>query len=373
VKSEEERQAEKRARVEKTKRPAAGREEDDAQPAKSPSQTKNAFSGLELSAIQLKPLSFLKDHPANAIFEKLKTDEYYDHLREDIVSTQTLIEPILIMPDGLILSGYSRRKIIKEEIDEGRGFGKPNDEGIRPNQIPTRTCLTPLTDEEIVRRIYLGNMTRFEIDTATRLYIASQLWPQYYLKDTKKGKKGEAALLAQVAASEGKSERQTQRDKNIIQAAADLAGGLPPEPEHIAAAQEELAEERRTNTKQKSPESVSLSQMKTELKASTKKAEQLSKAIEKMVPASELKKANDTIATMVPAAELNKVLGKIKTALASIDKKLESATKRVGEQNKKTYEKDLARQLAFTEAREILRKLEQQPEPGEDLRSQEST
>jgi hypothetical protein len=371
VKSEEEKKAEKLEKVNRLKRGAAGRDTDSSFAAETTSPTADAFSGLELSGIQLKPLSFLKDHPANAVFEKLKTEEYYRNLTEDIVSTQTLIEPILIMPDGLILSGYSRRKIIKKEIDEGRGFGKPNDDGIKPNMVPTRTCLTPLSDEEIVRRIYLGNMTRYEIPADLRLYLASRLWPQYYLQDTNPGPQDEA-LLAQVAASEGKSIRQTQRDKKIIQAAADLAGGLPPEPEHIAAAQKELAEERRTNTRQKSHEAVSLSQMKTELKASTKKADQLSKAIEKMVPASELKKANDAITTMVPAAELNKVLGKVKTVIASIDKKLDSATRRVGEQNKKTYEKDLARQLAFTEAREILRKLEQQPEPREDTRSQES-
>ena len=134
-------------------------------------QVHDKSEGLELSDILYKPLSFFKPHPDNQVFDRLKDERYLSGLRRDILEAGAIINPLVAMPDGTIIEGHSRFKIARELDETGQGLGN----------LPVRLILSQLTPDETRERVYLGNLSRFEIDTDTRALLYSRIWPEFFL------------------------------------------------------------------------------------------------------------------------------------------------------------------------------------------------
>ncbi len=199
------------------------------------------LAGLKLSDIQLQPLSWFKDHPGNHVFDAAKeaTPGYWRDLRRDIAEARAIINPVIALMDGTILEGHSRIKVARELVAEVPSLAK----------IPTRLVASKITPEEAERRLYLGNLSRFEMDENTRLSLYAKTWPGYFLSDQAGG--GDTVspppTKAQVAAATGKSERQIIRDKGIVKEAVRIAqeeGKDTPEPQHVALAREKTNNQR---------------------------------------------------------------------------------------------------------------------------------
>ena len=121
-----------------------------------------ASAGLELSEIMYKPRSWLRMNPENEIFRALKSPQYFDDLERDIREAGAILNPLIAMPDGLLLEGESRL-LMAERI----GMAK----------LPVRIVLSALDESEQRRRLWLGNLSRFEVDEDTRLLLYSRIWP----------------------------------------------------------------------------------------------------------------------------------------------------------------------------------------------------
>lgn len=202
-------------------------------------QVSPQIEGLDLSEIQYKPLDFFRPNPDNHVFDSLKDAKYMDALKADIKAAGAIINPLVSMQDGLLIEGHSRLKIARELEQEGHSLGR----------IPVRLILTPLTTKQIKERMYLGNLSRFEIDQTTRAYLYSQIWPGYFLDDPKAGrrkkgdtvspfpetpiapaekkKKGDTVSplpgRAEISKATGISERQVKRIAKVTRSAANEA------------------------------------------------------------------------------------------------------------------------------------------------------
>jgi hypothetical protein len=193
-----------------------------------------AVSGLRLSDIQLKPLDFFHDHPSNHVFDeaKARSPSYWRDLKRDIDETRAIINPVITLGDGTIVEGHSRIKIARELAAEGREVGK----------IPARIIASVVSAQEVERRVYLGNLSRFEIDEDTRLALYAQVWPGYFGTAGSAGRPsksyhGDTILAGTIAAAVGKSEVQVKRDRATIRVATELAsaeGLAAPEARHVA-------------------------------------------------------------------------------------------------------------------------------------------
>jgi hypothetical protein len=185
----------------------------------------NTVKGLVLSEIQFKPLEWFKYNPENEIFRDCKSDEYFESLKRDISEANAILNPLISMPDGLIVEGESRHLIATTLYTCGRsGFAK----------IPTRIILSPITPGQVRERLYLGNLSRFDIPYTVKLYAYSQIWPDYFLPGSshKPGKKQSVpeeqadervTTKKEIAAATGLSESQIKRNKAVIQKAVKLA------------------------------------------------------------------------------------------------------------------------------------------------------
>jgi hypothetical protein len=181
-------------------------------PAKPASPLPSVADGLELSDIIFKPLSFFRYNPANEIFRAIKTEQYFNDLERDIREAGQILEPILAMPDGLIISGESRF-IVADGIechDEKGVFAR----------LPCRLILSPMSVEEQERRLYLANLSRFEVDEDTRLLLYARIWPGYFSPgDTV----APAPAIAEIMEATGKSKRQVIRDGALVREAVTKA------------------------------------------------------------------------------------------------------------------------------------------------------
>ncbi len=183
-------------------------------PAPSP-----VIQGLKLSDVQLWPLERFKPHPSNHVFDSAKTETYWRDLRRDILEAGAIINPVIALPDGTLLEGHSRLRIAGELAAEGRDLGR----------IPVRVVSSPITSEEAERRVYLGNLSRFEIDQDTRAVLYAKIWPDL----TREAKPGPASsaekgvtetvsvtsAVKELAASAGISERQAWNEKRVLEGA----------------------------------------------------------------------------------------------------------------------------------------------------------
>ena len=207
--------------------------------------------GLKLSDVQLWPRERFKLHPSNAVFDSAKTEAYWRDLRRDILEAGAIINPVIALPDGTLLEGHSRLRILGELAAEGKDLGK----------VPVRVVASPITPEEAERRVYLGNLSRFELKDKTRLTLYAKVWPDYFLEKKKAGRPPEnngvtvtplPATAREIAEATGKSESTIKRDKRTVQKAAKIAkkkGKHTPDAEDIREAREKAAAQRRSKSK----------------------------------------------------------------------------------------------------------------------------
>jgi len=205
---------------------------------------------LKLSDVQLWPLESFKPHPSNHIFEESKTKTYWRDLRRDIVETGAILNPLIALPDGTLLEGHSRLRIAGELKAEGNDLGK----------IPVRVVSSPITAEEVERRVYLGNLSRFELDENTRLSLYARIWPDFYGQEGKAGrrtKKGDTMsplppTAQEIAEVTRKSPRQVKRDRKTVIRAGKIAaqkGKSAPDTEDIQEARKEGTSKRKAPAK----------------------------------------------------------------------------------------------------------------------------
>lgn len=213
---------------------------------------KRKLEGLELSEIQYKPLSWFKHNPENEIFTNQKKPAYWQALERDIREAGTVLSPLIALMDGLLIEGESRLTIARKLEGEGiAGF----------DRLPVRQVLSTLTLEEQRKRLYLGNLSRFEIDEDTRAALYAQIWPDL----THEGKPGRVSTgntatvavkrteaVRELARGAGLKERQAWNEAGVIADAARIAreeGAEAPRPEHIRKAREKRNAERRVKAK----------------------------------------------------------------------------------------------------------------------------
>lgn len=144
-----------------------------------PQQALPTLAGLKLSDIQMQPLAWFKDHPGNKVFDDAKaaTPGYWRDLKRDITEARAILNPVIALIDGTILEGHSRIKLARELVGDIPSLAK----------IPTRIVASKITAEEAERRLYLGNLSRFEMDEDTCLALYAKTWPGYFLADLSGG------------------------------------------------------------------------------------------------------------------------------------------------------------------------------------------
>ena len=203
------------------------------------------MQGLELSDVQFWTLDRFKAHSSNHIFDSSKTEAYWRDLRRDILEAGAIINPVIALPDGTLLEGHSRLRILGELAAEGKDLGK----------VPVRIVASPITPEEAERRVYLGNLSRFELDDDTRLSLYAKVWPGYFLEKPSKGGRLPAKVdtvstfpKERIAEATGKSPRQVQRDRQTVRKAGRIAkkkGKQGIDAEDIQEARKKIAAPRR--------------------------------------------------------------------------------------------------------------------------------
>jgi hypothetical protein len=183
-------------------------------------EQQSAVKGLVLSEIQFKPLEWFRHNPENEIFRGCKSADYFEALKKDIKSAKAILNPLICMPDGLIVEGESRHIIATSLLACGQAhFAK----------IPVRIILSSITPEQIRERLYLGNLSRFDIPYTVKLFAYSKIWPDYFLPqqpqepDEPPSSEKRATTRKTIAAATGLSESQVKRNKAVIQKAAKLA------------------------------------------------------------------------------------------------------------------------------------------------------
>jgi hypothetical protein len=197
-----------------------------------PPRNDSALEGIVLSEIQLKPLDWFQYNPDNDVFRGLKTDQYFKGLEKDIREAGAIINPVIAMPDGLLVEGESRHIVASGLFNEGNGsFGK----------IPVRIILSPVTAEQITERLYLGNLSRFDVPAPVRLFAYSKIWPDFFLEITNGSRGNKITTKKEIAAATGLSESQIKRNKAVVRKAAAIAKkeNAPMEVKHIQKAREE--------------------------------------------------------------------------------------------------------------------------------------
>ena len=88
---------------------------------------------------------------------------------------------------------------------------------------------SPITPEEAERRVFLGNLSRFEIDDDTRLNLYRKVWAGVFLGGKSRSSEGGRHSVSPpskseiAAAATGKSPRQVQRDRQVVRNAVQIA------------------------------------------------------------------------------------------------------------------------------------------------------
>jgi hypothetical protein len=209
------------------------------------------LEGLQLSELMYKPMDWFHPNPANKEFDALKTPEYWDGLKRDIKEVRCILNPLIALPDGTLIEGHSRWKLAGELLDEGIDLGK----------LPVLIIASPISQEEIEKRVYLGNLSRFEIDEDLRPSLYVKIWPDFFLASPSQGGRPKKSHLGNPATGAefsrtaqeiktvtGKRGRQIRIDRAISRSAAALAkqeGYDRPEAAHIKMAREVENEKRR--------------------------------------------------------------------------------------------------------------------------------
>ena len=197
---------------------------------------------------EYKPLSWFKTNPINKFFQEVKTDQYWTDLEADIRKTGFIRDALLAMPDGTLLSGESRVTVCRKLAAEGI-------KGLDP--LPVRITFEMLSEQEQTEIVFLENLSRFELDEDTRVLAYKRIWPGYFsARKLKPGPKTDderpEPTVQDIAAATGKSERQLQRDRELLkeaEAEASKEGKQEPERKHLKHARQKKAAERREKSK----------------------------------------------------------------------------------------------------------------------------
>jgi hypothetical protein len=180
------------------------------------------LAGLELSDVQYKPLSFFRSNPENAVFDELKDKSYWEGLRRDIDEARAIVNPLVATLDGLLIEGHSRLKVAFELEAGGRGLGL----------LPCRLVLSPLAEDEMRSRVYLGNLSRFEISEVVRDLLYSRIWPGFYYTPPKRGRPSEIGHGDQLTTTDEISEKTGQDTRQLNRSRAYFARALEFAKEH---------------------------------------------------------------------------------------------------------------------------------------------
>ena len=223
----------------------------DSQPAE---QIK--LQGLALDDMVRRPLAWFRHNPDNEIFTPLKTNAYWQALERDVREAGAILAPLIAMPDGLLIEGESRLTIARKLSSEGL---------LDFDVLPVRIIKGELSVDDQRKRLYLGNLSRFEIDEDTRLTLYLKVWPDYYLAQSTKGGRpsknpdtvsGFSPTAEEIAKATGKSSRQVKRDRAVLRTAQKIAsrsGKREPNAEDIRKAREIENIKRRTKAKSSAP------------------------------------------------------------------------------------------------------------------------
>ena len=172
------------------------------------------LKGIQLSEIIFKPLEWFKYNPDNQIFRGCKTEEYFAGLKKDIKEANAILNPVIAMPDGLLIEGESRHTIAGELVNEGlEKFAR----------IPCRIVLSKISKAKIKERLYLGNLSRFDVPPYVRLMAYAEIWPDYFFSTLDGREKNTVTTNKEIAAVTGMSESKIRREKVVIQEAAKIA------------------------------------------------------------------------------------------------------------------------------------------------------
>ncbi len=212
-----------------------------------PTEPSLVIQGLEMSEVLSWPLDRFKPHPSNHVFDSAKSETYWRDLKRDILEAGAILNPLIVLPDGTLLEGHSRLRIAEELKAEGHDLGR----------IPVRVVSSPITPEEAERRVYLGNLSRFEVDEDTRLNLYRKVWPDYFGQEGKAGRptKNNRATVSpfpttaqEIAKETGKSVRTIKSERAILRDAARRArdmGKPDPDIEDIRETRAKLNAQRR--------------------------------------------------------------------------------------------------------------------------------
>jgi len=209
----------------------------------------DSLGELRFSPIEYRDPRGLSPSPFNAVFDRLKDEAYWNSLRRDIEEAGAITDPLLILPDGEIVSGHSRQKIALKLLSEGR---------LEFQKVPVRVLVSELSESEKRKRVYLGNLSRFELDANTRLRLYAEIYPEYFGEERKAGEKTDTVSVSAIAEDLGVTERQVRRERAIFQAATKQAveqGRNTPAVEELAEAR--AKENQRRKVKQTDTVSVS--------------------------------------------------------------------------------------------------------------------
>ncbi len=193
--------------------------------------------------IEYRRLDELTASRFNTVFQALKDDQYWNRLKEDMSDAGVITDPLLILPSGEIISGHSRQTIARELFLEGRREFE---------RVPVRVLHSELQEGELRKRVYMANLSRFEIDTDTRLKLYAEIFPEYFEGKAVRNRpaKGDTVspLRKNIAEQMHISERQIKREKQVYQKAKSIAekqGRALPEVDEIRAARKEQNRKRR--------------------------------------------------------------------------------------------------------------------------------
>lgn len=206
--------------------------------------------GLRLTEEVYKPLSWFKRNPDNEIWQKEKTLEYWKALEKDIRESGVIRDPLIAMPDGLVISGESRLTISEKLVSEGlKQF----------ERAPVKLVDSPLTPEQRKQIVYLENLSRFEISHETRVAAYIEIWPEYMLSEETSRAPGRPAqndptsrIEKQISQRTGRTAKTLQRDRAIALKAKAIAkkkGKPKPGLKEVKEALSRKNLERRTKTK----------------------------------------------------------------------------------------------------------------------------
>ena len=173
----------------------------------------------------------------------MKEEAYFLRLKKEIDDSRAILNPLITMPDGLLVEGHGRLAVARLLEKEGRGLGK----------LPVRIILSLLSEADIKQRVYLGNLSRFEITEDVRIQLYAEIWPDYFSKEGKAGKKpyhGDSISVHEMASLVGKSEPQLKRDAAIYRRAFKETNGTP-DINAIKKSRREINEKRKTSSAKK--------------------------------------------------------------------------------------------------------------------------